>query len=210
MRLVVLLMALLPGMMQPALAGNGTWTQFDLWNGGAQFVINIEKGRVVWGHALGDDDGRLWARASALYTWQAGGDGAPWKLRAGPAFKAEEIPAWELSDHRWARCLDPQGGRCASLQAGIRLSVDRWAEQGRWGTFLMADYTSIDDAGLLVGGLTHLPSGLGAQLSLWHEAGGEVTPTVMVSVPVTRRLSLRLGHKFVENDTFLGVSFSTY
>ena len=66
------------------------------------------------------------------------------------------------------------------------------------------------DIPLLVGGLTHLPSGLGAQLSLWREAGGELTPTVMVSAPVTKRLSIRLGHKFVEENTFVGFSFSTY
>lgn len=210
MRLAVSLIVFLLSLGRPALAGDGTWTQFDIWNGGAQLAANVERGRIVWGLGLGDDDDEWWLRASALYTWQAGPDRAPWKLRAGPALKAEEIGWWEVEDERWAHCLDAEGGSCGKLRAGLRLSVDRWAEYGRWGTFVMADYTSIDDAALLVGGLTHLPSGLGGQLSVWHEAGGEVTPTVMVSVPVTKRLSVRLGHKFVEDETFLGFSFSTY
>jgi|GEM_PF-4980208 len=209
MRLVVLLIVSLLG-LRPALAGDGTWAQFDVWKGGAQFATNIERGRIVWGLGLGGDDGELWARASALYTWQIGPDRAPWKLRAGPALKAAQIDWWELEHHRWTHCFDAEGDRCANLRAGVRLSVDRWAEYGRWGTFLMADYTSIDNAALLVGGLTHLPSGVGGQLSIWNESEGEVTPTVMISSPVTKRLSVRLGHKFVEGDTFIGFSFSTY
>ena len=210
MRLMVLLFALLPALAPPAGAGNGTWTQADVWDAGGQFAMNVERGRIVWGHAFGKDDGELWARASVLYTWQVGSERAPWKLRAGPALKAEEIGWWELEDHRWAHCFDAEGERCAKVEAGLRLSTDRWAEYGRWGTFLMADYTSIEDASLLVGGLTHMPSGLGGQVSVWHEAGGEVTPTVMISARVTKRLSVRLGHKFVEDETFIGFSFSTY
>ncbi|MDO5369118.1 hypothetical protein [Paracoccus sp. (in: a-proteobacteria)] len=207
-RLVLLIVSLLAPCA--GTAGDGTWTQFDAWKGGAQLVTNIERGRIVWGFGLGRDDGELWSRASALYTWQVGDDQAPWKLRAGPALKAEEIAWWQRDDHRWTRCLDAEGESCARLQAGMRLSADRWAEYGRWGTFVMADYTAIDDAALLVGGLTHMPSGLGGQLSVWHEAGGEVTPTLMASAPVTRRLRVRLGHKFVEDETFIGFSLSTY
>ena len=29
-------------------------------------------------------------------------------------------------------------------------------------------------------------------------------------VPMSQRLTLRLGHKFVEDETFLGISVSTY
>lgn len=210
MRLAVLLIAALLSPGHPAVAGNGTWTQFDAWNGGIQLVTNIERGRIVWGFGLGDDDDEMWLRASALYTWQAGPERAPWKLRAGAALKAEEDGWWDVRDERWAHCFDAEGDSCTSLRAGLRLSVDRWAEYGRWGTFVMADYTSIDDASLLVGGLTHMPWGMGAQLSVWHEAGGEITPSVMVSQRVTKRLSLRLGHKFVEDETFIGFSFSTY
>lgn len=210
MRLAVLTIVPLLSLGSLAAAGDGTWTQVDLWKDGGLLATNVERGRVVWGLALGQDDDEPWARASALYTWQVGPDRAPWKLRAGPALKAEQIGWWEVEDERWAHCFDAEGDRCANLRLGIRLSVDRWAEYGDWGTFLMADYTSIEDASLLVGGLTHMPSGLGAQLSLWHEEGGEPTPTVLVSAPVTKRLSIRLGHKFVEEDTFIGFSFSTY
>jgi len=210
MRLAVLLFVALLSLARPGWAGDGTWTQVDLWQGGGQAAMNIERGRIVWGLAAGDDDGEPWLRASALYGWKLGGPRFPWRLRAGPALKAEKIGWWEVEDHRWAHCLDAEGDRCGSLRAGLRLSVDRWAEHGRWGTFVMADYTGIDDAKLLVGGMTHLPSRVGAQLSIWHEAGGEVTPAVMLSVPATKRLSLRVGHKFVEDETFVGFSFSTY
>lgn len=210
MRLAVLPILSLLSLASPAVAGDGTWTQVDAWKDGGQLATNIERGRLVWGLGLGQDDDDPWLRASVLHTWQAGPERAPWKLRAGPALKAEQIGWWEVGDERWAHCFDAEGDRCASLRLGLRLSVDRWAEYGRWGTFVMADYTTIEDASLLVGGVTHLPSGLGAQLSLWHEAGGELTPTVMVSIPVTKRLSLRFGHKFVEEDTFVGFSFSTY
>lgn len=210
MRRVILLLVSLQSLGLPALGGDGTWTQVDVWKDGGQMAANVERGRIVWGLGVGQDDDDPWARASALYTWQVGPDRAPWKLRAGPALKAEQIGRWEVGDARWAHCFDPEGEHCANLRLGLRLSVDRWAEYGRWGSFLMADYTSIEDASLLVGGVTHLPSGLGAQLSLWHEAGGELTPTLMVSAPVTKRLSIRLGHKFVEEDSFIGFSFSTY
>lgn len=210
MRLAVLPFVSLLSLGSTAVAGDGTWTQLDLWKDGGQLAINVERGRMVWGLGLGQDDDEPWLRASALYTWQAGPDRAPWKLRAGPALKAEQIGWWEVEDERWAHCFDPEGDRCANLRLGLRLSADRWAEYGDWGTFLMVDYTSIEDASLLAGGLTHMPSGLGAQLSLWHEAGGELTPTIMVSGRLTKRLSIRLGHKFVEDDTFIGFSFSTY
>lgn len=210
MRLAVLLIVSLLSLGRPALAADGTWTQVDFWKDGGQLAVNIERGRIVWGFGLGQEDDEPWARASALYTWKTGPERAPWKLRAGPVLKAEQIGWWEVEDERWAHCFDPEGEHCANLRLGLRLSVDRWAEYGRWGTFLMADYATIDNAALLVGGVTHLPSRLGAQLSVWHEDGGEVTPTIMLSAPVTKRLSLRLGHKFVENETFLGVSFSTY
>lgn len=210
MRLVVLPFVSLLSLGSTAVAGDGTWTQLDLWKDGGQLATNVERGRMVWGLGLGQDDDEPWVRASALYTWQVGPDRAPWKLRAGPALKAEQIGWWEVEDERWAHCFDPEGDHCANLRLGLRLSADRWAEYGYWGTFLMADYTSIEDASLLVGGLTHMPSGLGAQLSLWHEAGGELTPTIMVSARITKRLSIRLGHKFVEDDTFIGFSFSTY
>ena len=210
MRHLSLLIVSLLSLGPPAQAGDGTWTQIDLWKGGAQMAANVERERVVGGLGLGQDDDEPWLRASALYTWQAGPDHAPWKLRAGPALKAEQIGWWEVGDQRWAHCFDPEGEHCANLRLGLRLSVDRWAEYGRWGTFLMADYTSIDDASLLVGGLTHLPSGLGGQLSVWHEAGGEVTPTIMLSKSLSKRLSVRFGHKFGEDETFIGVSFSTY
>lgn len=210
MRLAVLLIVSLLSLGRPVLAGDGTWTQVDFWKDGGQLALNVERGRFLWGLGLGQEDDEPWVRASALYTWKLGPEDAPWKLRAGPVLKAEQIGWWEVEEERWAHCFDPEGEHCANLRLGLRLSADRWAEYGRWGTFLMADYATIDNAALLVGGVTHLPSGLGAQLSLWHEDGGEVTPTVMLSAPVTRRLSIRLGHKFVENETFLGFSFSTY
>lgn len=209
MRLLVLLIAL-TGPVHPARAGNGTWLQFDAWNGGAQLAVNVERGRIVWGMAAGDDDGEPWARASALYTWETGPDRAPWKLRAGPALKAEKIGWWEVEDHQWARCIELD--RCGALRLGLRLSVEQWAEYGDWGTFLMADYIGIDDAKSAVAGLTHLPSGWGGQLLVWDESGDDATPTVMLSKRLTRRLSLRLGRRFDADgdETFLGVSFSTY
>ena len=193
----------------PAAAGNGTWTQVDAWAEGFQWVTNVERGSWVLGSAAGRDDGEWWGRVSILRTWPVGPDRAPWKLRAGAAARVDQIPRWEVEDHDSATCLS-DGTTCGALEIGLRLSADRWAEYGRWGTFLMADWTSMNNEKLLVAGLTHLPSGIGAQLSVWHENDGEVTPTVMVSAPLTRRLSVRLGHKFVEDETFLGFSFSTY
>lgn len=193
------------------LAGNGSWTQLDAWAGGVQWVTNVERGRWMLGTAAGyEDDGEWWTRASVLRTWHVGPEAAPWKLRAGIAAKAERIHRAETGDHRLAHCLPSDPDHCGALRFGIRLSADRWAEYGRWGVFLMADYTGIDDAKLGVAGLTHLPTGLGAQVSVWHESGGEVTPSVMVSAPLTKRLSIRAGHKFVEDETFIGLSFSTY
>ncbi|SEH83361.1 hypothetical protein [Paracoccus alkenifer] len=193
----------------PGHAADGTWVQLDLHRDGGQLVVNVEKGRVVWGMTLGEDADDSWARASALYTWQVGPEHAPWKLRAGPALKAERIDWWRLDDYRWSICLEDRA-RCGALRAGWRLSADRWAEYGDWGVFLMADFTSIDRARLAVAGATHQPSGWGGQLSLWHESGGKLTPAVMLTRRLSRRLTLRLGHKFTEDETFLGLSFSTY
>lgn len=193
-----------------AKAGDGSWTQIDAWSGGYQWATNIERGAWVFGSGAGLDDGDWWARASVMRTWAVGPDRAPWKLRAGIAAKAEEIGPWQTGDYRLAQCLPDDPDRCGALRFGVRLAADRWAEYGRWGLFLMADYGSIDNTALGVVGLTHLPSRIGGQLSLWHEDGGELTPTVMVSARLTPRLSVRLGHKFVENQTFIGFSFSTY
>lgn len=195
----------------PASAGDGSWTQIDGWKGGVQWVTNIERGRWVAGSAAGyDGDGDWWARLSVLRGWSVGPKAAPWMLRAGIAAKAERIAPWERQDYRLGYCLPSDPDQCGALRFGLRLSADRWAEYGRWGVFLMADYVSIDQTRLGVVGLTHLPTGLGGQLSVWHETGGEVTPTVMISAPINRRMQLRAGHKFVENETFIGVSYSTY
>lgn len=211
MRFLVSILALLLALTRMASAGDGTWTQVDAWQGGGlQWATNVERGRWVFGTAAGRDDGEWWSRASVLRTWTAGPDRAPWKLRAGVALKGEQIDWWERDDHRLARCLPSDPDRCGAMAFGVRLSVDRWAEYGRWGTFLMADYVSIDHAALGVAGLTHLPTGIGGQLSIWHEDGGKPTPTLMLSAPVTKRMSVRVGHKFVENKTFIGFSFSTY
>ena len=207
-RLLCLLIAL-HSAAPPGFAGDGTWVQLDLHRDGGQMVVNVEKGRVVWGMTLGEDADDSWASVSALYTWQVGSGRAPWKLRAGPALKAERIGWWQLDDYRWSICLEDRA-RCGALRAGWRLSADRWAEYGDWGSFLMLDFTSIDSARLLVAGATHLPSGWGGQVSLWHERGGEATPALMLTRRLTRRMTLRLGHKFVEDETFLGLSFSTY
>ena len=206
-RLLSLLIALCCA--APAVAADGSWTQLDLHQEGGQLVVQVEKGRLLWGMSLGEDAEDRWARASVLYTWRPGGGRAPWNLRAGPALKAEEIGWWQVADYRWATCLEDRA-RCGALRAGWRLSADRWAQYGDWGLFLMADFTSIDRASLAVAGATHLPSGWGGQVSLWHEQGGEVTPAAMLTRRLSKRLTLRLGHKFVEDETFLGISVSTY
>lgn len=210
MRLLGYALAVMLALARAAAAGDGTWTQVDAWARGFQWVTNVEREAWVLGTAAGRDDGEWWSRASVLRTWQVGPDKAPWKLRAGVAARAEQIPAWEIEDHDLAHCLPSDPDMCGALEFGARLSVDRWAEYGRWGTFVMADWISIDNAKLGVLGLTHLPSGIGGQLSVWHEDGGEVTPTIMLSKSLTRRLSVRVGHKFVEDETFIGISFSTY
>ncbi|WP_085378315.1 hypothetical protein [Paracoccus contaminans] len=208
-RIVVLLAAwLAPGL--PASAGDGSWTQLDAWKGGVQWVTTVERGRWQLGSSAGRDDGEWWARGSVMRTWTAGPDRAPWKLRAGLAFKAEQIRPRERQDHAHASCLSEGADRCAAWDAGLQIEADRWAEYGGWGTFLMGQWTDIDNAALAVAGLTHKASGIGAQLSLWHEDGGKVTPTIMLSAPAGKRLSLRAGHKFVEDETFVGFSFSTY
>lgn len=192
-----------------ALAGDGSWTQIDAWDGGAQWVTNVERGAWHMGMAAGIDDDEWWTNAAILRTFTVGSE-RPWKLRAGAIARAEQIMRWELEDYDRAKCWGMEYDDCAALRFGVRLSADRWAQYGNWGTFLMAEWTSIDDTKLAVAGLTYMPNGLNAQFSLWHEKGGEVTPTVMISKPVTKRLSLRAGHKFVEEQTFIGFSFSTY
>lgn len=195
----------------PATAGDGSWTQLDVWRGGGQWATTVERGRWHLGTSAGrDEDGKWWTRASVMRTWTAGPDRAPWKLRAGAAIKAEQIQPWEVAGRAHAGCLPSDPSRCGAIKAGPQFEADRWAEYGRWGTFVMAQWTGIDNAALAVAGLTYLPSGIGAQLSVWHEDGGEVTPTVMVTVPVTKKIMLRAGHKFVENETFVGFSLSTY
>lgn len=205
---LAMLMSLLPPV---ARAGDGSWTQIDLWPGGGQWATNVERGRWVIGTGAGvEEDGDWWSRVSLLRTWTVGPDAAPWHLRAGVAAKIERIDPWALADHRLARCLPSDPDQCGALRAGLRLSADRWSEHGDWGLFLMADYTSFDQGKLGVVGLTHLPTRLGGQLSVWHEQDGDVTPTLMLSAPLTRRLSVRLGHDFAKDRSFLGVSFSTY
>lgn len=194
----------------PAWAGDGSWTQIDAWSGGVQWVTNVERGAWLYGTAAGHDDGESWGRVALLRGWAVGEGAAPWMLRAGVAGRVEQVAPWETGDHRLARCLPSDPGTCGAFAAGVRLSASRWAEHGRWGTFLMAEWTSIDNETLAVAGLTDLPSGIGGQLSLWHEDGGELTPTLMLSAPLTKRLSLRVGHKFVEDETFVGLSLSTY
>lgn len=210
MRRIGVLVALWMAQAAAASAGDGSWTQLDVWKGGVQWATTVERGRWHLGTSAGRDDKEWWTRASVMRTWTAGPDKAPWKLRAGVALKAEQIHAWEVEDHDNARCLAADPGRCGALSVGPQIEMDRWAEYGRWGTFLMVQWTGIDNAALGVAGLTHTPSGIGAQLSVWHEDEGEVTPAIMVSAPVTRKLSVRAGHKFVEDETFIGFSFSTF
>lgn len=211
MRRIGLLLSLWPALVAPpAVAGDGSWTQIDLWRGGVQWATTVERGRWHLGTSAGQDDDGWWTRASVMRTWTAGPDRAPWKLRGGLAMRAKQIHPWEVAGRDHAGCLSSDPDRCGTIDAGPQIEVDRWAEYGRWGTFVMAQWTGIDNAALAVGGLTHLPTGIGGQLSIWHEDGGDVTPTVMVTVPLTKRIMIRAGHKFVENETFVGFSLSTY
>ncbi|WP_299359707.1 hypothetical protein [uncultured Paracoccus sp.] len=194
----------------PLSAADGIWTQFDLSDQGMLLVTNVEQGRQVYGLVIGDDDDEAWLTLSLLRTWQAGPDEAPWKLRAGPVLRAEQIGAWEADEHDLSWC-GADDRDCVAGRAGLRLSVDRWKSYESFGLFLMADYSTIDRARLGVMGLTHLASGLGGQISIYREEDGETTPAAMLSAKLPgSRFSVRLGHKFVEDETFVGISFSTY
>lgn len=204
------LLAVLLGSVMPAFAGNGSWTQVDAWNGGVQWVTNVDRGAWQLGMSGGRDDEEWWAKTSVLRAWSIGPDRAPWKLRGGVVASGEQIQRWEAGDYDLTHCWSNNPDSCAAFRFGARLSVDRWVEYGSWGLFLMGEYTTIDNSKLAVVGLTHLPTRLGAQISLWHEDEGELTPAVMLSAPLTKRLSIRFGYKFVEEETFLGLSFSTF
>ncbi|MBV0890857.1 hypothetical protein KTN05_03220 [Paracoccus sp. Z118] len=193
----------------PATAGNGIWTQLDFSNEGGLLVTNVERGRQVYGLVVGSDD-QSWVTLSLLRTWQFGNPDAPWKLRAGTALKAEEIGWWEAEEQDYAYC-DAEMQDCYGARAGVRLQVDRWKSYESLGLYLMADYSSIDNARLGVAGLTHLPTGFGGQISVYDDDDGATVPAVMVSMKLLDTgFSLRAGHKFVEEETFLGLSFSTY
>lgn len=194
----------------PAAAGDGSWTQIDGWPSGVQWVTNIERGNWMLGTASGVKDDEVWARLSLLRRWSVGPDSAPVNLRAGIALRAQQIQWYEADDTPASYCVDAAGGTCVAFAAGLRLSVDQWKQSGDWGRFLMAEWTSTENQTMAVAGLTYLPWGLGAQLSLWHEDGGDVLPTIMISKSITPRLSIRVGHKFIEDDSFIGLSLSTY
>ena len=193
-----------------ALAGDGTWTQLDASSEAALLVTNVEKGRSVYGLVAGKDDDEAWLALSLLRTWQLGDERAPWKLRAGSGLKIEEIAPYEAMDFRYRWC-DDRIEHCKAARAGVRLQAERWKSYETVGVYLMADYNSIAQAKLAVAGVTHLKSGLGGQLSVYDDDEGDQVPALMLSAPVRKTgLSVRLGHKPTERETFVGFSFSTY
>lgn len=208
-QLVLILVALLILPLRAA-AGDGTWTQFDLSKDGELLVANAERGRQVYGLVAGKDGDEAWLAVSLLRTWAVGDEAAPWKLRAGTGLKVEKIGVHEVMDYRYRWC-DDMADDCKAARAGVRLQAERWKSYDRVGLYLMADYNSIAQARLAVAGLTHLKTGLGGQLSVYDDDEGDTVPAVMLSAPIRKTgLSVRLGHKPTEKETFVGVSFSTY
>ena len=125
-------------------------------------VVSLEKGPWTMVSALGrGTDDLLWTKAALLRVWTVG----PVRLKLGPSLYFKEWPEWmkarpeNLSKMPFDHAI------------GLRLGADSYKDRGDWASYWMVEYDSTRHSTLALVSADWKASGIGAELSVWREAG---------------------------------------
>lgn len=199
-RVMVLLCALTAGQ---AARGDGYYAAFDWSPTQPMGVLSVDRGRFTYQAAVGrGTDDRVWAKAAVLRVWQRG----KVRLKFGTSVYAVEAEDWRKRQAKEVgQRLPPD------IKAGLRAGADSYVDRGRWASYWMVEYDTTQKASLALVSGQWKATGLGAELSVWKEAGDPVSPVILGRwTPPGRDVAIRAGWRFKDREAFVGVSLSRF
>jgi hypothetical protein len=190
-RASVALLAMLVVVAEPAPGrADGEFAQLDVSASTTGGVASVQRGPLTYGGVVTIPDGDPSATLSATQALNLPVTWAP-TLRVGPA-------------------LGLSGEDLADVEAGLRLSAERYTGTDWGSVYGLVDLGTIDRSWFVLGQVGLAESRLTFEFS--HGASDEYEETTMA---VSRRLrdspvSLRAGYQVGAGEVFLGVSLNTF
>jgi hypothetical protein len=191
LRVSVALLAALVVAARPAPGwADGEFAQLDVSASTTGGVASVQRGSLTFGGVVTIPDGDPSATLSATQALNLPVSWAP-TLRVGPA-------------------LGLSGEDLADVEAGLRLSAERYTGTDWGSVYGLADLGTIDRSWFILGQVGLAKTRLTFELS--HGASDEYEETTLA---VSRRLrdspvSLRSGYRFDAGEVFIGVSVNTF
>lgn len=96
------------------------------------------------------------------------------------------------------------------VQAGLKLSLERYSPTSFGSTYLLADVSSVHQSWFLLGQLTFAPANFGVELSRGGSDSYRETTLAFQKRIANGPLSVRLGYKLTSDEVFAGFSINTF
>lgn len=96
------------------------------------------------------------------------------------------------------------------VQAGLKLSLERYTPTSFGSTYLLADANSVHQSWFLLGQVTFAPYNFGIELSRGGSDSYHETTLAFQKRIADRPLSVRLGYKLTSEEVFAGFSINTF
>lgn len=192
-------------LMLTAARADGYYLSVDYSRTQPMAVLSVDRGAWTMASAVGrGTDDLLWTKSAMLRNWRVGA----LRLKLGPSFYLKEWPAWRFNNPATAPVSRYE------QRIGLRLGADSYVDRGPWSSFWMVEYDSTQKSVLALASADLKDSGLGAELSIWREAGEKPAPTLLArwKMPGVKQadVSLRAGWRFKDREAFVGVSVARF
>lgn len=96
------------------------------------------------------------------------------------------------------------------VQAGLKLSLERYRPTSFGSTYLLADLSSVHQSWFLLGQMTFAPGNFGVELSRGGSDSYRETTLAFQKRIADGPLSVRLGYKLTSDEVFAGFSINTF
>jgi hypothetical protein len=96
------------------------------------------------------------------------------------------------------------------LQAGLKLSLERYRPTSFGSTYLLADLSSVHQSWFLLGQMTFAPGNVGVELSRGGSNSYRETTLAFQKRIADGPFSVRLGYKLTSDEIFAGFSINTF
>lgn len=182
--------AALAGQVAPA-AANGEFYQLDAGEHAVTGVVAVERDRLAFGLGRSSYIGGYNWNLSTTYKWTYPVLGKKVTVRLGPSAQYD-------SDDE--------------TRFGVKAVTESYIGTDWGSVFLLGDFNTIKHGYFTMAQFQHRASGLGVQFSAQGDDRGydENTITGLWKIPGHEAVSLRLGHKLREDESFIGVSINTF